>query len=434
MWKELLLHFTCDGEFVFQALALLLFLDQLRDRRRHFVERFAQCSKLIVLMNADAMAKVATTHSQRRVIQIAYRTRNRAREDDAGDKRSHLQREKNDSSKKEKIHEQRPHRSNGRQQTAIESRRTEREGRKHGRRGGVRSGVMMQRRDRRGPIHAYVEPMSRRPQRPPAAQHLLARHVEAVLNLERNPSAGFLGRRLEQHHLDRPKLGTEAIKKLGRHRSPYEHEDIPRASGAALGGGNPNVVLEFNDAGVFTAVSRPNQVLATIEQHADTRPFPLGCGDQDCYFRPGKDRFIVRRDTSICFVFDCARDGFPVSGNHAYAFLQTVVKKVRAKLKIQAVGGETGHAKQKDNGHNGYQYVSDDQAIAEAPQQIIPKPRHKPNDKVNYGDEAQEKKQPCEWEPYPRKSEEAKNHIKTKYAQRDAVERRGASEKNDKAA
>src|SRR5579862_9862787 len=133
MWKELLLHFTCDGEFVFQALALLLFLDQLRDRRRHFVERFAQCSKLIVLMNADAMAKVATADSQRRVIQIAYCPRNRAGEDDAGDKRAHLQREKNDSSKQEKVYEQRPYRSNGRQQTAIESRRTQREGCKHGR-------------------------------------------------------------------------------------------------------------------------------------------------------------------------------------------------------------------------------------------------------------------------------------------------------------
>src|SRR5579862_3378396 len=169
MWKELLLHFTRDGEFVFQALALLLFLDELRDRSSHLIERFAQRAKLIVLMNADAMAEVAAADSQRRVIQIAYRSRNRAGEDYAGDKRSHLQREKNDSSEQEKIHEQRPHRSNGREQTAIESRRTQREGCEHGGRGGVRSGVMMQGRDRRGPIHAYVEPMSRRPQRPPVA-------------------------------------------------------------------------------------------------------------------------------------------------------------------------------------------------------------------------------------------------------------------------
>ena len=59
MWKEYLLHFARNGEFVFQALALLLFLNQLRDRRSHLIERFAQRAKLIMLMNADAMAEVA---------------------------------------------------------------------------------------------------------------------------------------------------------------------------------------------------------------------------------------------------------------------------------------------------------------------------------------------------------------------------------------
>ena len=66
------------------------------------------------------------------------------------------------------------------------------------------------------------------------------------------------------------------------------------------------------------------------------------------------------RDTSICFVLDCARNGFPVAGNHAYAFLQTVVKKVSAKLKIKAVGGQTRHAEKKNKRHNGDKYVRDD--------------------------------------------------------------------------
>jgi hypothetical protein len=110
------------------------------------------------------------------------------------------------------------------------------------------------------------------------------------------------------------------------------------------------------------------------------------------------------------------------------------VKKVRPKLKIKAVGGETGHTKKKNNGHNGYQYVRDNQAIAETPQQIIANPRHKPNDKVNYGNEGEKEKQPGERQPHPCNGEEAKNYVQNKYAQRDTVERRGASEKNDKAA
>jgi hypothetical protein len=267
----------------------------------------------------------------------------------------------------------------------------------------------MQRCNRRGAIHAHVEPISRWAQRPPAAQDLLPRHVEAVLNLERNSGARFLGSRLEQHHLNRPELGAESIKKLRRDRRPYEDEDISSASRSALSGGDPNLVLEFNDAGVFTTVSCPNQVLATIEQHADIGPFSLGRGDQNLYFRPRKDSFIVGRDTSICFVLDGAGNGFPVAGNHAYAFLQTVVKKVRAQLKIEAVGGQTSHAKKKNNRHNGDQYVRDDQAIAEAPKQIIANPRHKPNHKVNYRDEGQKEKQPGERQPHPRNREEAKN-------------------------
>ena len=71
MWKELLLNLARDGEFVFQALALLLFLNKFRDRRRHFVERFAQSAKLVVLMNADAVAEVAAADSQRGIVQVA---------------------------------------------------------------------------------------------------------------------------------------------------------------------------------------------------------------------------------------------------------------------------------------------------------------------------------------------------------------------------
>jgi hypothetical protein len=124
MRKELLLHFARDGEFVFQALALLLFLDQLRDGSRHFVKRFAQSAKLIVLMNPNAVAEVAAADSQGCVVQIPNRSRNRAREDNAGDKRAHFERKKNDPGEQQKIHEQRPDGSHGRQQTAIESRRT----------------------------------------------------------------------------------------------------------------------------------------------------------------------------------------------------------------------------------------------------------------------------------------------------------------------
>src|SRR5580704_5148031 len=124
MWKKLLLHLARDGEFVFQALALLLFLNQLRDRRCHFVERFAQSAKLIVLMNADAMADVAAADPQRCIVQIADRSRNRAREDNAGDERTDFERKKNYPGKQQKIYQQRTDRSHGGQQAAIESRRT----------------------------------------------------------------------------------------------------------------------------------------------------------------------------------------------------------------------------------------------------------------------------------------------------------------------
>ena len=51
----------------------------------------------------------------------------------------------------------------------------------------------MQRCDCGGAIYTHVEPVDRRRQRSPAAEDLLARYVETVLNLKRNSCARFLG-------------------------------------------------------------------------------------------------------------------------------------------------------------------------------------------------------------------------------------------------
>src|SRR5580704_12658404 len=138
---------------------------------------------------------------------------------------------------------------------------------------------MMQRCDRGGAIHTHVEPVGRRRQRPPAAEHLLSRHVETALNLQRNSRAGFLGRRPEQHHLNRPEFRTEAVEKLWRDRGSYEDEDRSHASGPALRRRDPNLVLEIYDSRVLTAVSGADQVFAVIEEDMNIRPFVLGSSD-----------------------------------------------------------------------------------------------------------------------------------------------------------
>jgi hypothetical protein len=79
---------------------------------------------LIVLMNADAMAEVAAADPQRCIVKISDRSRNRAREDNAGNERTDFERKKNYPGKQQKIYQQRTDRSHGGQQAAIESRRT----------------------------------------------------------------------------------------------------------------------------------------------------------------------------------------------------------------------------------------------------------------------------------------------------------------------
>ena len=218
----------------------------------------------------------------------------------------------------------------------------------------------MQRFDGQCAVHARVEPISFRRQGPPKACNLLAWNVQAILNLERDSGAWFHGGRLEQHHLNGAELRTEAIEELGIDRSANEHENRSRPGGTALRRGDPNFVLEFYDSGILAAIACAHEMLTSIEEHTDFRPFSLGCGDQHRYFRPRKNRFIVGRNASIRLVLDCARDGFAVTGDHADALAEGVVKKVRTELQIKSVRREADHTQKKNDRDNGNQDVSDD--------------------------------------------------------------------------
>ena len=58
-WKQLVLHFARDGDFVLQSLQLFLLVDQTADGAGHAVERFSQHAKLILALHEHSMREIA---------------------------------------------------------------------------------------------------------------------------------------------------------------------------------------------------------------------------------------------------------------------------------------------------------------------------------------------------------------------------------------
>src|SRR3981189_2233031 len=71
--EELVLHLACDGNFVFQALALLLLFDQATDGAGHQIERFAEHAELIATLDAHPMRQVPGLHILRRAVKFVHR-------------------------------------------------------------------------------------------------------------------------------------------------------------------------------------------------------------------------------------------------------------------------------------------------------------------------------------------------------------------------
>ena len=80
-----------------------------------------------------------------------------------------------------------------------------------------------------------------------------------------------------------------------------------------------------------------------------------------------------------------------------------------AELQVDPIGAKRGHAKKQDNRNHGDQYVGDDQAIPQPPEQVIANPGQQPNHKINHRDEAEKEQQAGEWKTYARKGKEAKD-------------------------
>src|SRR6266850_5515991 len=97
--KELVLNFTCDRNFVFQPLALLLLFDQATDGASHQIERFAEHAQLIATLDTHAMRQVAGLHILRRTVKFVHRFSDLPRKNQASGQRRGLNHEKSDKDK-----------------------------------------------------------------------------------------------------------------------------------------------------------------------------------------------------------------------------------------------------------------------------------------------------------------------------------------------
>src|SRR5882757_7533486 len=97
--KELVLHFTGDGNFVFQPLALLLLFDQATDGAGHQIERFAEYAQLIATLDTHAMRQVASLHILGRAIKFVHRFSDLPGKNQASSQRCGLNYEKSDKDK-----------------------------------------------------------------------------------------------------------------------------------------------------------------------------------------------------------------------------------------------------------------------------------------------------------------------------------------------
>src|ERR1700676_5504262 len=68
--KKLILDFAGDGELALEALALLLFFDEVGDGPRHFIERIAEDAELIAMLDVDTMGEVSGADELRGVIEV----------------------------------------------------------------------------------------------------------------------------------------------------------------------------------------------------------------------------------------------------------------------------------------------------------------------------------------------------------------------------
>src|SRR5579862_3098195 len=81
-----------------------------------------------------------------------------------------------------------------------------------------------------------------------------------------------------------------------------------------------------------------------------------------------------------------ARGGFDLLG----AFLEGVMEEVGAELRVEEVEGDGGHGEEEDHRHDGDEEVSDDEAVAQAPEEAFADEGEEAEEKIDVGDDEEE--------------------------------------------
>jgi hypothetical protein len=72
-------------------------------------------------------------------------------------------------------------------------------------------------------------------------------------------------------------------------------------------------------------------------------------------------------------------------GEHVFTALDVFVEKIGSQLRVENTRGADGKKHQQQDGNDGDEETSDDEAIAQAPEQAAPSPGEKPIEEIEGG-------------------------------------------------
>src|SRR5215469_1218213 len=103
--EKLSLHLAGDGEFVFEAVAGALLLDEFGDGTGHGVERFCKDAELIAIADINAVREIAQAHVARSRIKVVDGDCDGTGEHDTSDEGCNFQGRENDGDQNQSDHE-----------------------------------------------------------------------------------------------------------------------------------------------------------------------------------------------------------------------------------------------------------------------------------------------------------------------------------------
>lgn len=109
------------------------------------------------------------------------------------------------------------------------------------------------------------------------------------------------------------------------------------------------------------------------------------------------------------------------------AFVKVVAEQMRAELEIEQVPGDADHGGKEHDGDDGDENVSDDEAVAQAPEQALARPAGELHDEVAGGDEKNEDEPSAEEGEKAAERNGPRENRKNNDGGRGAVERGGGS-------